>query len=290
MKIVFAILSLPLICAFLSCVFQKFATLRSIIILFISTIAAILSFKLSLSGPAFFSQTIFDPLSINIEPLSCIFLCLTSFLWAVTNLYSWSYLNTNPNVNATKLHFFTSLSMFCTFGIAVSGNLLTTFIFYELLTFFTYPLIPSFGGKHQGASSKYVIILLATSLTLFLPAVLFIENIVGHTTFTIGGILDSANINAPVLLLMIFLYGVAKTAIVPVHSWLPDAMIAPMPVTAMLHAVAVVKSGVFIILKIIIYIFGVAYLQKTVAGKPNVITILCACVGCCCFANSPKTN
>jgi formate hydrogenlyase subunit 3/multisubunit Na+/H+ antiporter MnhD subunit len=227
----------------------------------------------------FINAKLFSCLSVNIEPISVVFLATTSCLWFITNLYACFYLKAAPDLNSTKLHFFIGLSIFCTFGIGVAGNLLTTFVFYELLTIFTYPLVARIGGNYKSeAVSKYLLLLLFTSMVLFLPAVITILHLNGNTTFAEGGIMGAINGVTSTILLVMFLYGVAKTAIIPMHSWLPDAMVAPIPVSALLHSVAVVNSGVFIILKIIVYIFGVKYLDAKVTRLfgVNLMTILCS--------------
>jgi multicomponent Na+:H+ antiporter subunit D len=167
--------------------------------------------------------------------------------------------------------------MFATNAIIYSSNLLTTFIFYEILTISTYPLV-TFKGDSDSISNgkKYLYYLLGTSIIFLLPAIIIIYSIAGTLDYEIGGILTSYNNPLVIKILIILLiFGVAKSAIMPFHKWLPFAMIAPTPVSALLHAVAVVKSGVFIIIKVVLYIFGPLILQESGA---DIIIILFASI------------
>lgn len=283
--IITILLATPLLCSVFAIIFSKLPWCMNLFILIASLAAPMMSVymidTIMLKNSSFINIVLYDFININIEPIGVIFLNLASFLWVVTNLYSWSYLNMNPEINKTKFYFFLSISIFCTFGIALSGNLIITFVFYELLTLLTFPLVANVGTDHEKRSArKYLSILLFASMALFLPAILFILQIGGKTSFEVGGIING-NLLSNNFILIIFLltlYGVAKAAIVPVHSWLLAAMAAPIPVSAFLHAVAVVKSGLFIILKVIVYIFGIGKMQKF-AGDVygiNIFTILCA--------------
>jgi formate hydrogenlyase subunit 3/multisubunit Na+/H+ antiporter MnhD subunit len=160
--------------------------------------------------------------------------------------------------------------------IALSNNLIVTFSFYELLTIFTYPLITNTKTKHEEKEARFCLLfLMATSFIIFFPVIIFIYLTYSTINFKVGGILYNPLYITPLVILT--LYGVAKSAIIPVHFWLPRAMIAPAPVSALLHSVAVVKSGIFILLKMYIYIFGTEILQYLPSWQGmNVITILCA--------------
>lgn len=282
--LVILILSIPIICSLLACIFRSFPKIMKIAIIAISIVPFILCYKLVTifmnSNSSFMLISIADIVKLNVEPVGLIFITMASFLWSVTNLYSWSYLKSNPEINQSKFFFFLSISMFCTFALAFAKDLISTFIFYEFLTILTYPLVANNGTEHERHSSKkYISILLGASMVLFLPAILIILHQVGHTDFAIGGIMSNLEGLFLAILFIMFLYGVAKTAIVPMHSWLPEAMVAPIPVSAILHAVAVVKAGIFVVLKIIIYTFGIETLQGLVINtfnNINVITLLCA--------------
>ena len=205
-------------------------------------------------------------LSINfsIDYLGSIFLLISNGLWFMTSIYSIQYLKLNKFSNEIKFYTFFMLSMFATNAIIYSSNLLTTFIFYELLTIATYPLVTYKGNEESIINGKkYLYYLLGTSIVFLLPAIILTYSQTGTLDYTQGGIFtDQSSLMINILLLM-FVIGTAKIAIMPFHKWLPAAMVAPTPVSALLHAVAVVKSGVFIIVKIILYIFGPAVLLNT---------------------------
>jgi multicomponent Na+:H+ antiporter subunit D len=150
-------------------------------------------------------------------------------------------------------------------GIAFSKNLFTLFIFYEALTLSTYPLVAHKGTMEaRNGGRVYLGILLATSMVFLLPAIIATAVIAGTMDFVPGGIL--AGKIAPGLmglLLALYVFGIGKAAVMPFHFWLPSAMVAPTPVSALLHAVAVVKAGVFTVLKVVVYIFGLETLSST---------------------------
>ena len=140
------------------------------------------------------------------------------------------------------------------------------FIFYEFLTLSTYPLVTHKGSDKAKRSGRiYLGILLTSSICLFLPAIIWTYNLADTIEFTNNGIFNESY--EPIIitsLLLIFVYGIGKAALMPIHYWLPSAMVAPTPVSALLHAVAVVKAGVFSIVKIIIYIFSPTLLSETI--------------------------
>ncbi|WP_304440312.1 proton-conducting transporter membrane subunit, partial [Oleiphilus sp. HI0067] len=143
-------------------------------------------------------------------------------------------------------------------AICFSDNLLTLFIFYEVLTLSTYPLVTHAGTKEAKEGGRiYLGILLSTSVGFLLFAILGTYAITGTLDFKPGGVFDESSPDLMVgLLLVLFCFGIGKAALMPFHRWLPSAMVAPTPVSALLHAVAVVKAGVFSILKVAVYIFG----------------------------------
>jgi multicomponent Na+:H+ antiporter subunit D len=141
--------------------------------------------------------------------------------------------------------------------------MLTLFLFYEALTLSTYPLVIH-SGKPEAlqAGRVYLGILLATSIGLLLLAMLWTWTATGTLAFTPGGILAGRlGPAATGMLLALYMFGIGKAAIMPVHRWLPAAMVAPTPVSALLHAVAVVKAGVFTVVKVVVYIFGIDTLR-----------------------------
>ncbi|MEK9775413.1 MAG: proton-conducting transporter membrane subunit, partial [Quisquiliibacterium sp.] len=169
------------------------------------------------------------------------------------SLYSVGYMRGNQEAHQTRFFAFFALSIAATMGIAAAGNLLTLFVFYELLTLLTFPLVTHHGDPEAVRGGRvYLFILLATSMLLLLPALIAIWAYTGTTDFQLGGIL-AGKVSAPVavVLLALCLFGVGKAALMPFHLWLPNAMVAPTPVSALLHAVAVVKAGVFTVVKLV---------------------------------------
>ncbi len=207
--------------------------------------------------------------AFKIEPLGMMFAALASGLWIVNSIYSIGYMRGNNEKNQTRFYVFFALSLAATMGIAFSANLFTLFLFYEALTLSTYPLVSHKGDRDTVNSARvYLGILLTTSIGLLLPAIIWTYLAAGGGDFTAGGILEG-KVEGPALglLLGLFVFGIGKAAVMPVHRWLPAAMVAPTPVSALLHAVAVVKAGVFSVTKIIIYIFGVEHLFSTPSSE-----------------------
>ena len=201
-------------------------------------------------------------IAFKVEPLGMLFAALASGLWIINSVYSIGYMRGNNEQNQTRFFTCFALALSATMGVAFAGNLFTLFLFYELLTLSTYPLVSHKGDEATVRSARvYLGILLTTSIGLFLPAVIWTYVTAGHGDFVPGGILAGKLEGADVgLLLALFVFGIGKAAVMPVHRWLPAAMVAPTPVSALLHAVAVVKAGVFTVTKVIVYIFGVDFL------------------------------
>jgi multicomponent Na+:H+ antiporter subunit D len=199
----------------------------------------------------------------RIEPLGAIFAALASLLWLLNTVYSIGYMRGNREQHQTRFYILFAVALSATMGIAFAGNLLTLFLFYEVLTLSTYPLVAHKGDAKSVASARvYLGLLLATSIGLLLPAIIWTYRVAGTLDFTPGGILDGriAGLAAGLLLAM-YMFGTGKAALMPVHRWLPAAMVAPTPVSALLHAVAVVKAGVFVVTKVIVYVFGIDFLR-----------------------------
>ncbi|MDO8448234.1 MAG: monovalent cation/H+ antiporter subunit D family protein [Rhodoferax sp.] len=197
-------------------------------------------------------------IAFRVEPLGMLFALIASGLWIVNSLYSIGYLRANKEAHQTRFFVCFALAISATMGIAFSGNLFTLFIFYELLTLSTYPLVTHHGtDKARTGGRVYLALLLSTSTVFLLPALVFIWFIAGTTDFTAGGILaDKLGPTGLAVLLALCVFGIGKAALMPFHRWLPAAMVAPTPVSALLHAVAVVKAGVFSVVKVIVYVFG----------------------------------
>jgi multicomponent Na+:H+ antiporter subunit D len=142
------------------------------------------------------------------------------------------------------------------------------FVFYEVLTLSTYPLVAHKGDERARRGARtYLIILLATSLAFLLPAIVTTFAVTGGLAFRVGGMFPAATGAVTTgFILVLFAFGIGKAALMPVHAWLPSAMVAPTPVSALLHAVAVVKAGVFAMLKVSIYVFGPERMQSLPAA------------------------
>lgn len=202
-------------------------------------------------------------IQLALEPLGLIFATVASLLWVITSLYTIGYMRGNNEKHQTRLYICFAIALASTMGIALAANLITMFLFYELLTLSTYPLVAHKQDHDAIAGGRFYLgILISTSVGLLLPAIIWVWQLAGTTTFTAGGILgtDLEPLKVTLLLLM-FAYGIGKAALMPIHRWLPEAMVAPTPVSALLHAVAVVKAGVFCLVKVILYIFGVQLLS-----------------------------
>lgn len=199
-----------------------------------------------------------------VEPLGVLFALVASFLWIITTIYAIGYMRGHNEANQTRFFCCFALAISTVMAICFSANLLTLFIFYELLTLSTYPLVTHAGNEDAKRGGRvYLGILLSTSIAFLLFAILGTWVTAGTLAFTPGGVFtDSQSSGLVALLLVLFCYGIGKAALMPFHRWLPAAMVAPTPVSALLHAVAVVKAGVFSILKIVIYIFGIDNLSQ----------------------------
>ena len=207
-------------------------------------------------------------IAFQVEPLGMLFALVASSLWLVTSVYAIGYMRGNDEPRQTGFYVCFAVALWATMGIAFSKNLFTLFIFYEILTLSTYPLVAhKANGEAIRAGRIYLLILVGTSMVLLLPAIVWTWLLAGTLDFTPGGILDGkATPTILAILLALFAFGIVKAALVPFHFWLPGAMAAPTPVSALLHAVAVVKAGVFTVLKVVVYVFGIETLAYEGAG------------------------
>ncbi len=198
------------------------------------------------------------PLAFRVEPLGMLFALIASGLWIINSLYSVGYMRCNAEAHQTRFYVCFALAIGAALAIAFAANLLTLFLFYEVLTLVTYPLVTHAGTeKAKQGGRTYLAILMGTSVLFLLPAVIYIWHVSGTTDFRVGGILPTdMDKGAVTILLALFMFGVGKAALMPFHRWLPAAMVAPTPVSALLHAVAVVKAGVFTVVKVAVYVFG----------------------------------
>lgn len=211
-------------------------------------------------------------IKLKIDGFGMLFGLVASSLWIVTSMYSIGYMRGLDEHAQTRYFTFFAIALSATIGVAFSGNLLTLYLFYEILSLSTYPLVTHHQDEEaRGGGRKYLTYLLGTSIGLALPAMLITYYLTGSLEFSSAGVFGS-DISKFMLgaLLFMFMFGFAKAGMMPFHSWLPGAMVAPTPVSALLHAVAVVKVGVFSILRILTGIFGVNLL----AGQ-DLNTLIC---------------
>jgi len=239
----------------------------------LATSVALFLVVLSLSGgvlqgerPALLLGEILPGLALGfrLEPLGMLFALVASGLWIVNSVYSIGYMRGNEEAHQTRFYVCFALALAATMGVALASNLLTLFLFYELLTLVTWPLVAHHGDAQARSGGRvYLGLLLGTSMALLLPAIIATWAAAGTLEFTRGGILRDAGLSGAAMggLLALYMFGIGKAALMPVHRWLPAAMVAPTPVSALLHAVAVVKAGVFVVVKVIVYVFGVEALS-----------------------------
>jgi len=213
-------------------------------------------------------------LAFQVEPLGMLFALVASSLWIVNSIYSIGYMRANNEPRQTSFYVYFAIALGSTIGVAFAKNLFTLFLFYEALTLSTYPLVAHKQNAEAMRSGRiYLLLLLGTSLVLFLPAIVATWVLAGTLDFTPGGVLGGKASGTVIgVLLALYVFGIGKAAVMPLHFWLPAAMVAPTPVSALLHAVAVVKAGVFAILKVAILIFGADALAST--GQSGWLTIV----------------
>lgn len=206
-------------------------------------------------------------LAFRVDPLAALFSTLASVLWVFAVIYSTGYM-AQEHYRRRYFTFFL-LSLGTTMGIAFSANLFTLYLFYEFLTIFTYPLVIHEGNEEAQAAGVRYIIYSFIGAAFILAGLVITYSTAGTLAFTPGGVVrtvaDTALLWQVVFLCFVIGFGV-KAAIMPLHSWLPSAMAAPTPVSALLHAVAVVKSGVFGILRVMYSIYGTASLRSLDLG------------------------
>jgi multicomponent Na+:H+ antiporter subunit D len=195
---------------------------------------------------------------LRVDPISLLFAALSAGLWWLTTVYAIGYLERAPN--RSRFFGFFSLCVTATMGVALAGNLLTFFIFYELLTVATYPLVVHRGTPGALAAGRTYLLYTLTGGIVLLAGILVLHLAVGPVEFRTGGAIDGLAPGQGPQLQLAFALLVAglgvKAALVPLHSWLPEAMIAPAPVSALLHAVAVVKAGAYGIIRVVHDLYG----------------------------------
>jgi multicomponent Na+:H+ antiporter subunit D len=221
-------------------------------------------------------------LALELEPLGLLFALVASVLWFVSAIYCIGYMRGNAEPHQTRFYACFALSIGAAIGVALSANLLTLYLFYEALTFVTWPLVTHHGGAEARRGGRtYLALLLATSMLFLLPAIAITWSVAGTLDFAPGGILGGRIEGAAAAgLAALYAFGIGKAALMPLHRWLPAAMVAPAPVSALLHAVAVVKAGVFCVVKVVVYVFGMDFDADAFAWLPWVagFTILAASI------------
>ncbi|MQA91469.1 MAG: monovalent cation/H+ antiporter subunit D family protein, partial [Gemmatimonas sp.] len=197
-------------------------------------------------------------LVLHVDYLSLIFVTLSAVLWFLTTIYAVRYLQGSPN--RSRFFGFFSLCMTATMGIALAGNLVTFLVFYEMLTVVTYPLVVHRGDGRALAAGRVYLMYTLTGGTFVLLGTVWLYSVVGPTEFVMGGQIAEAAASDPATFRWIFVFLIGglgvKAALFPLHGWLPTAMVAPAPVSALLHAVAVVKAGVFGIVRVVGDVYG----------------------------------
>jgi multicomponent Na+:H+ antiporter subunit D len=207
-------------------------------------------------------------IKFRVDALGMVFATIASFLWIFTTFYSIGYMRKNREHAQTRYYVCFAISLSSAIGIAFAANLFTLFVFYEFLSLATVPLV---GHKETpeavNGAKKYFLYLFSASKTLLLTGIFIVYAVAGTTDFAAHGLLNGFG-SSPLLFVAFFcfLFGFAKGAVMPLHSWLPAAMVAPTPVSALLHAVAVVKAGVFSILRVIFHVYGVSTMSTMDLG------------------------
>ncbi len=216
-------------------------------------------------------------LAFRVDSFGLLFALVASSLWIVTTLYAVGYMRGLKEHAQTRFFAFFAAALSATLGVAFSANLLTMYVFYEILSLSTFPLVT----HHQDHSARtggrtYLTYLLGTSVGFALPAMIYCyAKTGGDMAFSgAGALAGRVEPAAAGVLLLLFVFGFAKGGLMPFHSWLPGAMVAPTPVSALLHAVAVVKVGVFCIFRVITGVFGVGFLQQV--GFIHVVSLVAA--------------
>lgn len=198
-------------------------------------------------------------LALRADPFGVYFALIASGLWILTSFYSIGYMRGNDEAKQTRYFASFAVSLSATIGIAFAGNLLTFIIFYEMLTLATYPLVIHKENREAIRAGRQYLCYALTAGLLLVAGSVWVYHTTGTLDFRPGGVLGGIDHDAGIIraVFMMFLAGVGvKAGIMPLHSWLPAAMVAPTPVSALLHAVAVVKSGVFGVVRLVGFVMG----------------------------------
>lgn len=208
-------------------------------------------------------------LTLSFHPIAYVFALVVSLLWVVTLLYSIAYMKRYAVPHPRRFFLWMTCSIGATLGVAFADNLLTLFVCYEALSFFTYPLVVYLGGDQAKRAGRfYLFCLVGASLACWVPALVMVRHYQGDLLFQSQGSLRAVPYEMGAWILGLLMIGTAKTAMIPWHGWLPRAMVAHTPVSALLHAVAVVKVGILTVVKIVAFIYGFDYLQRMTEAIP----------------------
>ncbi|WP_319759353.1 monovalent cation/H+ antiporter subunit D family protein [Maridesulfovibrio sp.] len=213
--------------------------------------------------------------SFAADGLSFIFALIASLLWVFATSYNIGYMRSLNEHAQTRYYFCFAVAIFGAIGVAFSANIFTLYLFYEVISVFTYPLV----AHHQDdegfkGARKYMVYLMGTSKLFLLPAMVMTYVLCGTLDFHLGDVAQGifpadADPTLVTVTYVLYIAGLAKAALMPFHNWLPSAMVAPTPVSALLHAVAVVKAGVFSVSRVILSGFGVDLMDKLGLGLPT---------------------
>ena len=211
------------------------------------------------------------------DGLGLIFALVASFLWILATAYNIGYMRSLKEHAQTRYYFCFAVAIFGAVGVALAANVFTLYLFYEVITVFTYPLVAHHQDEeaYHGAR-KYLVYLMGTSKLFLLPAMILTYVLCGTLDFRLGDLargIFPADADPTLVTITYALYvaGLAKAAIMPLHNWLPSAMVAPTPVSALLHAVAVVKAGVFSICRVLLSAFGVNLMDALGLGEATAV-------------------
>lgn len=212
--------------------------------------------------------------TLRADAMSMIFALVASSLWTIAVFYSMGYMRAHKEHAQTRFNACFALSIFGAIGVAFSDNLFTLYLFYEIVSICTYPLVAHHQDKEgYNGARKYIIYLTTTAKAFLLPALILIYVLTGTLDFapniSTGIFPPDVNKGLVIMLYIFCLFGFAKNGIMPFHHWLPGAMVAPTPVSALLHAVAVVKVGVFCTTRVMLYVFGVDTMHALNLGIPT---------------------
>ena len=227
-------------------------------------------------------------LKFCVDGLALVFALVATFLWMLATFYNIGYMRGLKEHAQTRYYFCFAVAIFGAVGVAFAANVFTLYLFYEIITVFTYPLVAHHQDEEGFAGArKYLVYLMGSSKMFLLPAMVLTYVLCGSLDFHLGDIStgmfpQSADPLLVSITYWLFIFGLAKAAIMPLHNWLPSAMVAPTPVSALLHAVAVVKAGVFSICRVMLSGFGVDLLNNLNLGMPTAylaaLTIVAASV------------